>query len=235
MFDRAIALYDSMWNEVYREIDQMTFRVPTDQQANEGAFIPGIVPVDLAPGDYWMSLQIRDRLSGKSQVYKQWIVLDDYAPRDELQISDIELAFYVGETLAEDGEFYKNGLKVIPMSSKAFQRDQNAFVYFELYNLARDSFGQSKYQIEYTVLSHTARSTPAKILRGLGRILRVVESDQEVKVSFEQTGDGETDIAYVELDIRESRPGGQMVKVKVTDLLTDVSAEKSIKFSEDGI
>ena len=235
VFDRAIALYDSMWNEVYREIDQMTFRVPTDQQANEGAFIPGIVPVDLAPGDYWMSLQIRDRLSGKSQVYKQWIVLDDYAPRDELQISDIELAFYVGETLAEDGEFYKNGLKVIPMSSKAFQRDQNAFVYFELYNLARDSFGQSKYQIEYTVLSHTARSTPAKILRGLGRILRVVESDQEVKVSFEQTGDGETDIAYVELDIRESRPGGQMVKVKVTDLLTDVSAEKSIKFSVDGI
>jgi len=211
----------------------MIFRTPTDQEVRAGAFIPGIMPVDLPSGDYWMSLQIRDRLSGKSQVYKQRIYLDDYAPRDELQISDVELAFYVGETESEEGEFLKNGLKVVPMSSKSFRRDQNAFVYFEMYNLTRDAFGQSRYQVEYTVRTNTPRSTPARILRGLGRVLRMVEGDQEVKVSFEQTGESETDIAYVELDITESKPGGQKVSVKVTDLLAEVSAEKSITFSVD--
>ena len=64
-------------------------------------------------------------------------------------------------------------------------------------------------------------------------MLRMVEGDQEVKVSFEQTGEDETDIAYVELDITESKPGGQKVSVKVTDLLSEVSAEKSITFSVD--
>ena len=63
--------------------------------------------------------------------------------------------------------------------------------------------------------------------------MQVVEGEQEVKVSFEQTGDRVDDSAYVELDITESRPGGQMVKVKVTDLQSERSAEKSIRFSVD--
>ncbi len=234
VFDRAIALHDSVWNEVHRVTDQMVFRAPSEQQVVVGAFIPGVMPVDLPSGDYWMSLQIRDRVSGKSQVYNQPIHLDNYASGDALQISDIELAFYVGEATDNDDTFTKNGLRVIPMSSKSFQREQNAFVYFEIYNLWRDSFGQSRYKVEYTVRSHTERSTPARILRGIGRILHVVEGEQEVKVSFEQTGESDTDIAYVELDITESRPGGQMVSVKVTDLVTEKSAEKSIRFSVDG-
>ena len=124
-------------------------------------------------------------------------------------------------------------MKIIPLSSKAFRRDQNAFVYFEIYNLERDTFGQTSYKVEYTIRSHTERSVPAKILRGIGRIMQVVEGEQEVKVSFEQTGDRVDDSAYVELDITESRPGGQMVKVKVTDLQSERSAEKSIRFSVD--
>jgi GWxTD domain-containing protein len=234
VFDRGIVLHDTTWTEVHRVRDQMVFRAPTAQQLSDDAFIPGVMPVDLPAGDYWMSLQIRDRPTGKSQVYKQRIHLDDYSPQDNLQISDIELAFYIGETDEEYGDFVKNGLKVIPMSSRSFTQRQNAFVYFEIYNLSRDSFGQSSYRVEYTVRSHTERSAPARILRGLGRILRVVEGEQEVKVSFEQTASGETGIAYVELDITEARPGGQLVKVKVTDMLSEVSAEKSITFSVDG-
>lgn len=232
VFDRAVALHDSTWAEVHRVTDQLVFRAPSDQEVDAGAFIPGLIPVHLEPGDYWMSLQIRDRVSGKSQVYKQAIHLDDYSSRDTLQISDIELAFHVGQS-SEDGEFTKDGLKIIPLSSKAFRRDQNAFVYFEIYNLERDTFGQTSYKVEYTIRSHTERSVPAKILRGIGRIMQVVEGEQEVKVSFEQTGDRVDDSAYVELDITESRPGGQMVKVKVTDLQSERSAEKSIRFSVD--
>lgn len=233
VFDRGIALHDSVWNEVHRVKDEMVFRTPTYAQVAAGAFIPGVMPVDLDPGEYWMSLQIRDRVSGKSQVYKQRIRLDDYTQRERVQISDVELAFFVSESDDPDDPFVKNGLKVIPMSSKAFRQDQNAFVYFEIYNLNRDAFGQSHYRVEYTVRSHTERSVPAKILRGLGRLLRVVEGEQEVRVSFEQNGDGETDIAYVELDISESKPGGQVVEVRVTDLLAEQSAEKSIRFSVD--
>lgn len=234
VFDRGVALHDSLWNEVHRVADKMVFRAPTDQEVDASAFIPGVMPVELSPGDYWMSLQIRDRTSGKSQVYKQSIRVDDYGRRDSLQLSDVELAFHVGPSDDPDDAFNKNGLRVIPMSSKAFRHDQNAFVYFEIYNLRRDGFGQTQYRVEYTVRSYTERSVPARILRGLGRLLRVVEGEQEVKVSFEQTGSEEDDIAYVELDISESKPGGQMVEVKVTDLQTDVSAEKSIRFSVDG-
>ena len=232
MLDRGVALYDSLWNEVHRTADQLSFRTPSDQQILDRAFIPGVLAFHMAPGPYRMAFQIRDVVSGKSRVYQQEIVLEDFSKTASLQMSDIELAFWVSET-EETGPFVKRGLQVIPMSSRAFRADQNAFVYFEIYNLAQDAFGQSKYRVEYTFRSFEKRAAPARVLRGLGRALRLSEKDREVVASYQQTGSAREERAYVELDLKEADPGGQKVRVTVTDLLTDASVSKEITFRID--
>lgn len=229
VLERGVALYDSLWHEVHRVADQLTFRAPSDQQVEAGAFIPGVLPVVLDPGRYYLSLQVRDKNSGHSQVYQQALVLDDYSRDDVLQLSDIELAFVVAPTQLE-GQFVKHGLNVVPMSSKAFRRDQNAYVYFEVYNLTRDAFGQSKYRIEYTVRSYREDAAPVRILRGLGRLLRLVEEDQQVVIAYEQVGDKADERAYVELDLTAAEPGEQLIVVTVTDLLNGQEVEKEIRF-----
>ncbi|MCZ6631787.1 MAG: hypothetical protein O7G87_00145, partial [bacterium] len=128
------------------------------------------------------------------------------------------------------GQFVKHDLQVIPMSSRAFRRYQNAYVYFEIYNLKRDSFGQSKYRVEYTIRSFKERAIPAKVLHGLGRLLRLVEKDQEIVIAYEQTGRQSDEVSYVELDLKETEPGGQLVRVKVVDLLAERETEKEIQF-----
>ena len=187
------------------------------------------MPVNLNPGTYHMALQVRDVASGKSQVYRQEIVLDDYDVDSQLKISDIELAFAIGATEAE-GAFVKNGLQVVPMSSKAFRKDQSAFVYFEVYNLSVDDFGQSHYEVEYAVRSYKDRAIPARILHGFGRLMRLVEKDQQVVIAYEQTGVGADEVTYVELDLRETKPGEQLVEVKVKDRLTEQMVLKEIRF-----
>ena len=231
LLDRGVALFDSLWNEVYREADQMAFRAPTDQQVSDGAFIPGVMPVDLPPGTYQMALQVRDVVSGKSQVYRQSVVLEDYHGSSGLLVSDIELAFATAPTEETEGEYVKNGLKVIPMSSLAFRSHQNAFVYFEIYNLKQDAFGQTRYRVEYTLRSQRDRALPAKILHGLGRVFRLSEKDREIVIAYDQAGNRPDEVAYVELDLSETQEGGQSVKVSVTDLLADEEASKEISFS----
>ena len=230
MLERGVAIYDSLWYEAHRVRDQIAFEAPTDQQVAAGAFIPGVLPVDLPPGPYYMALQVRDVLSGKSQIYRQEIYLEDYSGSDALLLSDIELAFLVVPDEAE-GTFVKSGLRIIPMSSKSFRADQHAFVYFEIYNLNRDAFGQTQYRVEYTIRSYKQRSIPARILRGVGRLLRLVEKGQELTIAYEQTGDRTDEVAYVELDLTETKPGGQLVRVTVTDLLNQQEAAKEITFS----
>ncbi|MBT5829929.1 MAG: GWxTD domain-containing protein [Candidatus Latescibacteria bacterium] len=229
VLERGVALYDSLWHEVHRVTDKLTFRTPSNQQIQAGAFIPGVLPVTLAPGKYYMSLQVRDAESGHSQVYQQMIELDDYRRDDVLRMSDIELAFVVAPTRS-DGQFVKDGLNVVPMSSKAFRRDQNAYVYFEVYNLKRNEFGQTRYGVEYTVRTYQDRAAPVRILRGLGRLLRLVEDDQQVVIAYEQVGGKVDDRAYVELDLRASDVGEQLIVVKVTDMLTEQEVEKEILF-----
>ena len=229
VLERGMALYDSLWHEVHHVRDQLQFRAPTDQQVLAGAFIPGVLSVDLLPGTYRLSLQVRDVVSGKSQVYRQQIVLEDYGADDQLKISDIELAFAIAPSRSE-GQFIKNGLQVVPMSSKAFRADQNAFVYFEIYNLSQDDFRQSRYQVEYTLRSYKERAIPARILFGLGRVMRLVEKDQQVEIAYDQVSANTDEETYVELDLREMEPGEQLVRVKVKDLLTGQEAQKEIRF-----
>ncbi|MGA1197077.1 MAG: tetratricopeptide repeat protein [Candidatus Latescibacterota bacterium] len=229
VLERGVALYDSLWHEVHRVTDQLTFRSPSERQIQAGAFIPGVLPVMLNPGRYYMSLQVRDTRSGDSQVYQQTIDVDDFRRDDIFRLSDIELAFVVSPTQTE-GQFVKNGLQVVPMSSKAFRRDQNAYVYFELYNLKRDAFGQTKYRVEYTVRTFQERAVPVRILRGLGRLLRLVEDDQQIMIAYEQVGDQQDVPTFVELDLKASEPGEQLIVVKVTDLLAEQEAQKEIRF-----
>lgn len=229
VLERGVALYDSLWHEVHRVSDRLTLRSPSDRQIQAGAFIPGVLPVMLNPGKYYMSLQVRDVRSGDSQVYQQTIDVDDFRRDDVFRLSDIELAFVVAPTQTE-GQFVKNGLQVVPMSSKVFRRDQNAYVYFELYNLKRDAFGQTKYRVTYTVRTFQERAVPVRILRGIGRLLRLVEDDQQIMIAYEQVGDKAEDRAFVELDLKASEPGEQLIVVKVTDLLTEQEAQKEIRF-----
>ncbi len=230
LLDRGAAFYDSLWNEVHRVVDQMAFKAPTERQVADGAFIPGVMPVDLPPGTYHMALQVRDVVSGKSQVYQQAVVLEDYHRSAGLLVSDIELAFATEPTDEPSGDYIKNGLKVVPMSSLAFRSHQNAFVYFEIYNLKQDAFGQTRYRVEYTLRSKRKRALPVKILHGLGRAFRLSEKDREIVIAYDQTGNRPDEVAYVELDLTETEEGGQQVKVAVTDLLSDDRASKEISF-----
>lgn len=229
LLDRGLAMFDSLWTEVYRVQDQLTFQAPSDQQILDGAFIPGVVAFEIGAGLHHLSFQIRDVVSGKSQVYQQPLSVADFSRRDDLLMSDIALAFWIGPSDAP-GAFHKRGLKVIPMASKAFRPDQNAFVYFEVYNLKRDEFGQTKYRVDYFFRAREKGIAPVRALRGLGRFLRLQDKRREVVISYEQSGDSTEDRAYVELDLKDAEPGGQEVRVKVTDLLSDREVEKDIAF-----
>ena len=229
LLDRGLALFDSLWVEQHRIHDQLTFTMPSKQQILDNAFIPGVMAFDVRPGSNYLALQVRDVVSGKSQVYQQALVIDDFSDRETLLMSDIELAFWIGPT-DQEGEFVKQGLRVVPMASKAFRANQTAFVFFEIYNLEKDTFGQTKYEIEYVFQTQEKGIAPVRALRGLGRMLKLQEKSKEVTVSYEQTGNISEEVAYVELDLQDVSPGAQKVSVEITDRVADQKVRKEILF-----
>ena len=97
--------------------DQLTFQAPSDQQVLDGAFIPGVLAFEVAAGLHYLSFQVRDVVSGKSQVYQQALAVADFSQRDDLLMSDIALAFYVGPS-EEQGSVSKTRIKNYPHGVK---------------------------------------------------------------------------------------------------------------------
>ena len=143
--ERTVVVYDSTWQEVERFEDRSPLPIPRER----GEEILDVKAMDLPPGDYFVVMKIRDPFSKKAQVFRDEIHLDAYG-EGEVSISGIELAGRI-EPASGEGRFVKRGLRVLPRPSLTFERSEDVFIYFEVYNLRMDAERTTPYRIHYPV------------------------------------------------------------------------------------
>jgi GWxTD domain-containing protein len=180
-------------------------------------------------GSYEFAVRIREPGTRRFQLYKQQVDLEEFTST-KLQISDVQLAWSIGEPDGKDQMFVKRGLKVMPMSVWAFPKSHPAFLYFEVYNLTLDEFGQSRYRVTYDIRSKDEDNKGAQILSGLGNLLGKEEDERRVRVTYDQVGNEGDGIGYVGLDLASAGLGEQEVVVTVEDLVGRSLATKTTTF-----
>ena len=185
--------------------------------------------LEVPPGSYEFGVRVREPGTQRFQLYKQQVDLEAFTATD-LQLSDVELAWSIGEPDGRDQMFVKRGLKIMPMSVWAFPKSHPAFLYFEVYNLTLDAFGQTRYRVTYDIRSKDENNKGAQILSGLGHLLGKEEDERRVRVTYDQVGDTGDGIAYVELDLASAGLGEQEVLVTVEDLVGNRRVTKTTTF-----
>ena len=218
--DRQIALIPATFDTVYRAGGDLVYEAPGRQDAN-GGFVPDVVRLEAPPGRYKLEVRARNRFNGRLGIYRKDVKPEAYGP-DRLRLSDLELAWRISQG-RPGGRFTRGDVQVIPIPTRLFRKGQSVFVYYELYNLTRDDFGQTKYQVAYTIAPREG-GIVSRLVRTLGG------QRGKTSVGYEQLGFGESESAYVELDLAACRPGRHYVKVAVTDLVSGQKAEKEAFF-----
>ena len=213
---RQAALVGTALDTVYRTSGDLFYQVPG---SGVGAFVPDIARLEVPPGTYRLEVRARDRMTGRIGLYRKEVEVEDYG-EEGLQLSDLTLAWRIAQDQPVD-KFTRNGLNVIPMPTRMYSRGQGIFVYYEIYNLVRDAFGQTKYRVEYTI-----RPAGGNIVSRLVRT--IVGKKKEVVVGYEQVGDEEMETVHMELDLGETTPGRHYLKVTVTDLNSE-DGERVVK------
>lgn len=223
--ERVVALINEETGDVYRRSGQIRFEGQGDLRQPPGAFVPDVVRIEAPPGQYRLEVQLHDRFSGRQGRYRQDVSVENYRAR-MLKVSDLQLAWRIVEGGPED-KFRKGDLHVVPMPTRLYAQGQSIFVYYEIYNLERDEFGQTNYQVEYTI----GRKEGFLTTNVLSRLVQTLKGEKnQVAVGYEQVGTGETEMAFAELDLGEYSPGRHYVKVMVTDLNTGRKSEKEALF-----
>ena len=102
-------------------------------------------------------------------------------------------------------------------------------IYYEVYGLTSDEFGQTRYQMDYKISPRKGKPLIVTILRAVGTLLGI-EEKKVVTISYEQVGTRETEYNYLEIDVSGSEAGQYEMEVTVTDLNTGMKVNKEVMF-----
>ena len=217
-------MFDSTWTPVYRKIESLPYQVQEGAEVLSGTLIIDEVALHVAPGRYQLGVQVTEANLGLRGAYTSEVVVESYGS-DSLRLSDLEMAGQVVETPGGA----KGGLRVVPMPSHAYRPGQPVTVYYEVYGLGRDRFGQTKYQMDYEIRPKRGKLSAVRVLRALGTLIGM-EEKAVVTISYEQTGSEPTENNYLEIDMGKSSKGEYELKVTITDRNTDQQTVKQVLF-----
>lgn len=182
------------------------------------------------PGEYELAVEAWRRDSDRVGAYRlPQLQLPDYHAQNRLMISDVQLASHIADASeAIDTAFVRGDYYIQPQPSASFLPLPNAsmFIYFEIYNLVRDAFGQTRYDVAYEVQLRSEQSLSViPLLARLGK-----KNAEAVGLSFEQVGADPDEKTYLELPIVNLRPGRYNLKLTIADRNSEQTVEKNATF-----
>ncbi|MSS72430.1 MAG: GWxTD domain-containing protein [Candidatus Latescibacteria bacterium] len=230
--ERAVALAAKDHSRVYRSQGEVVLQGQGGSRKAKGEFIPDLVRLELPPGEYHLAIQIKDKVSGKTGLYKQELKVKPYT-EDRLLISDISMAFAILDSAAAP-QFRKGNVWVLPMPSRTYGEGQSAAAYYEVYNLRKDDRGHTRYKVEYSIRTdmEPGYGVLGKTASGFQKLFG--GNKPQVAVTYERAGTEANDAGYFSLDLKRVKPGINRMKVTVTDLVSQETTERETIFRYAG-
>lgn len=215
--ERGLFVFDEAWQPMVRQVDHpQAFREVWQDSIKNRYLLPTSLDLNMLPGKYHLALEVKDRKSGSIGTYKLAMDLKGFS--DGLDMSGILLASHVEpvrEELRGRDDFW-----IVPNPLQVYDRSQMVALYFEVYGLEKDAFGQCRYQTEFSI----------GLLKEKGRKKRSRKPEWMISESSEATVNTSMDPRYLEIDARRLEPGVYELKLEITDLLAKRAVSRQTRF-----
>ena len=145
--ERGIFLFDEKWDEVHRDVAQKLDLEPAGTHSFKIRYLVSQHTVHVDPRQYNVVVEFRDRRQNFIGTFR---TVCTFLPTDTLlSISDLLLASQIEaqDSLPEG----RTSLKVVPNPLRTYSPSESVNLYFEIYNLTRDEFGRTEYEVSYQV------------------------------------------------------------------------------------
>jgi len=213
-----MALYDSVTNRAFRTRRTV---VRNDTLSDSNAMLTDLLTLPVPPGTYHLTVKAENVSANRVSLLQQVLAVESYGD-SELQMSDPVLAAQIDETDVDDS-FRRKNLRVLPLPTRAFLIGQEMGLYFEVYNLVADEFGQTRYRV-------TIQIAALEQVEGLRMLLTGQEVNPEVSMSFEQVDTQPSVQVYQFVDLTKAKQGRNRIKIIVEDLNAQRRVSKEIVF-----
>jgi len=164
-------------------------------------------------------------------VKKTNIYVRDFNSR-RLMLSDIQLSSSITEELNPlNQSIVKNNLAITPYPFSRVMKSKPIHLYFEIYNLEMNEEDKTNYEVVYIVKTIKAeRNLWQKTIGGIPRLFSG-KGKNIISTNVQREGDSDTAFEYISFDLSNLDRGLIELKVKITDLNNQNSAENAIEFT----
>ena len=154
VLENGVFVFGEDWDEVYRKRSELNLRwpelTPSGYPAADSLRNSHLVfqlAFAVPAGTYHLVGEVRDKKKGSIGTFREE---RGFAPADSsLAMSDLLLA-----TEIETGSPFperRGHLNVVANPLRTYHRSEPAFIYLEVYNLKRDEYGRTEYEISYRI------------------------------------------------------------------------------------
>lgn len=213
--DKGLFLFDAAWDTVdirKARVDRLAW-IRDRGYGKDGYLLSGET-LDLAPGTYHVAGEVVDRKNDAVGGFREALEVRRFSS-ESLDISSILLARRVIEK--PERPFGRQRYVVLPNPVGETARERKAYFYFEVYNLARDAFGRTSYNVTYQT-----KTVPTEDFDS--------EPEWVTAVTQEVTGDHPWEPVYLALDVQDARPGLRDFRVVVEDKLSGQTTTASTRY-----
>ena len=230
--DVDVKLYSEMWDLV-AETGEKARRLRTIPQIQING-IPLFVDatrMEVYPGVYRLTTMLLDPETGKRATAEEVVDLPDYSGSDLMVSNILPAALITQVDQGRTGTFIRNDLEVLPLPGRVLQADQPLFIYYEIYNLTKDQYGGTDYEIAYSVAEAPQNQALAtRLFQGLAGLVGAGRKRAVITSSVSGGGISNDVHTYLEIDISDLPPMTYEVTLNVTDTLTGKSATSALLF-----
>lgn len=217
--ENGAALHFNDWREAWKQLKTSDIVFDRNKLSDDHLFTESY-STEISPGTYFLALHARPEqtvlIGGHANID---LVVHDYSG-SSLRMSDIEFASQI-EPAEQRGKWIKNGLKVIPNPARQYEQKRPVHIYFEIYNLSRDSDGKTRFAIEYIVEKKGGKKKFLGLFGG-GKSSISVKADRQGNASFSAE--------FLAIDVGKVDKGEARLTIRVTDKISGAIFERTNTF-----
>ncbi|NJD21631.1 MAG: GWxTD domain-containing protein [Melioribacter sp.] len=220
-YDVALFMFDGYFNKKFENKKTISF---VKESSNS---VVNSLLMELAPQAGNLAFEMMRKKDKGVTAYHGKYNIKNFSG-DELKISDVVLASQVEIDKEINGSIKRNNISVLPNPTRSFTKNDQLFLYFEIYNLAKNKNSTTDFEQKITI----QKKEEGGVVNSLLSVVGLDKEGNKVTLSSKYQTQEKDPQMYLQLDMNEYEPGEYVITVTVKDNVSgkEVSNQTEIKW-----
>jgi len=225
VLNNRIIFLDSLANRAV-DFENHKVLISPPEGFDDQSYLLDINQLDIIPGDYLFGIEYYSEDYQNCGFIQKDIYIRSF-DKEKLELSDILFVYNVTPE-KEAKKLSIGGMELIPMPYPVIDNKRELGLYFEIYNLEKDEYGEISYNLSYEIIKQKDdKSIFEQIFSKLkGDFTKPVNISSNNIQKGEKTGENN----LIFLDISTLNKGNFIIKIEITDLSDNETETTSKEF-----